>query len=117
MKENMNNQPTEQQQTDLEDGEFPTASDEPQEGWLRISDEPTEPEDGAHPQFLEFPTLRNPDDQGGPTSVYQGPIDQILQITVRYENLINGRPATKGLRNLHRLPDSMRIFPPEKEVE
>ena len=92
----------------------------PDEGWLRVDDTPIEVLEngnGDESEFVDTRAVRDQGEFGVPTSVYQGPIDQILEIAVRYENMCNGRDPADGLRNLDKMPESRRIFAPENAAE
>jgi hypothetical protein len=72
-------------------------------------------EEGA-PVQLQPPvrSLRPVDDRGGPTSIYQGDIDQIVQVAVIYENLVNGRDPTEGLKLDEIKAEDLAVQPSEE---
>jgi hypothetical protein len=63
---------------------------------LRVDDN-DDAEAPAESEIGDVPSLRPRDDRGGPTSFYQGDVHGIVQVSVVYENLINGRAPMQGL--------------------
>ena len=82
---------------------------------LRVEvDNPEVPEEAEVQPQPPVRSSRPVDDRGGPTSIYQGDIDQIVQVAVIYENLVNGRDPTKGLKLDEIEDEDLAVQPSEK---